>query len=307
MIALAIVLATVPVRAADSHAGQEPDCVYCLAMEIDRLVVLLADPVLKDLVCRLSTERYTPENLSSAMGIPADQLMRRVDTLRGWGLARVVTGEGGIIEAFPGNGARTLRRWTANYCGQGGSCGTGDAVLEPAAVVPISRARLGALAKEVHEACRAANVKIVIAESSTGGMIAEVLTSVPGASIVVERGYVTYADSAKTLLLNVPDALIVDNGAVSAPVVRAMAVGALIVAAPYAQISIAETGVSGPGSDRPNKPAGRVHIAVIQHGKEIMNSRHDFGDIGRDAVNRATVEAALKLILKRLKTGTVRE
>ena len=299
---MACTAAATPARGADAELADDDDtaCVYCLAMEVDRLVVLLADDVLRDVVCRLSHERYTPETLSLALNLPVGEIMRRVDTLRGWGLARVLAPEGGptVVEAFPGNGARTLRRWATKYCGQGGTCSMAEADSHPGSM--SGNDSLAALAREVLEACRAAKVKLVIAESSSGGLLAEVLTAIPGASTVVERGYVVYSDAAKTSLLGVPESLIVENGAVSEAVVRAMAVGALAKAVPYAQISVADTGVAGPGSDRPNKPAGRVHIAVAQNGKHVLHEQHDFGDIGRDAVRRAAVASALKLILKRL-------
>ena len=303
---IACAVASTPVRGADFGRGNadDADCAFCLAMEVDRLVVLLADDVLRQVVCRLSHERYTPDTLSRALNLPVREIMRRVDTLRGWGLARVLASDGGaptVVEALPGNGARTLRRWAARYCGQGGSCGTAD--VYPDRGVASTSDSLAALAKEVLEACRAAKVKLVIVESSSGGMLAEVLTAIPGASSVVERGYVAYSDAAKTSLLGVPESLIVEHGAVSEAVVRAMAVGALAKVVPHAQISIADTGVAGPGSDRPNKPAGRVHIAVAQNGKHVLHERHDFGDIGRDAVRRASVESALKLILKQLAAG----
>ena len=275
-------------------------------MEIDRLALLLSDNVLRDVVCRLAYERFTPESLSLATGLPVADVMRRVDTLRGWGLARAVPREGGrtVVEAFPGNGARTLRRWTAKYCGQGDVCGTVATLAgspDPTADAhAVSDQELAALAREVLDRCRAKNVKLVVAESSTGGLISETLTAISGASRVLERGFVVYSDTAKTTLLGVPENLIVENGAVSEPVVRAMAIGALARTVPHAQISVADTGVAGPGSDRPNKPAGRVHIAVAQNAKGVLHMRHDFGDIGRDAVRRAATASALRLILKSL-------
>ncbi len=153
-------------------------------------------------------------------------------------------------------------------------------------------------ARVVLDACRAARLMLVSAESCTGGLVVGALTEIPGSSDVVERGFVTYSDRAKSEMLGVPPALIESHGAVSEPVARAMAEGALARA--HAQLSIAVTGVAGPGSDSAAKPAGLVHLAAAQRGKGVLHEKHEFGDIGRDAVRRATVEAALDLILKRL-------
>lgn len=153
-------------------------------------------------------------------------------------------------------------------------------------------------ARAVLDACRHAGVMVVTAESCTGGLIAGALTDIAGSSDVVERGFVTYSYDSKSELLGVPASMIAEHGAVSEPVARAMAEGAL--AASPAQISIAVTGVAGPGSDSQTKPAGQVHLASARAGKGVLHEVREFGDIGRDAVRRATVEAALDLILFRL-------
>jgi nicotinamide-nucleotide amidase len=153
-------------------------------------------------------------------------------------------------------------------------------------------------ARAVLEAYRKAGVMVVTAESCTGGLIAGALTDIAGSSDVVERGFVTYSYESKTELLGVPASMIAEHGAVSEPVARAMAEGAL--AASRAQISIAVTGVAGPGSDSQTKPAGLVHLACAQTGKGVLHEVREFGDIGREAVRFATVEAALDLILARL-------
>lgn len=154
-------------------------------------------------------------------------------------------------------------------------------------------------ARAVLEACRQAGVMVVTAESCTGGLIAGALTDIAGSSDVVERGFVTYSYESKSELLGVPAPMIAAHGAVSEAVARAMAEGAL--AASRAQISIAVTGIAGPGSDSQAKPAGLVHLASAQDGKGVLHEVREFGDIGRDAVRRATVKAALDLILARLK------
>ena len=150
----------------------------------------------------------------------------------------------------------------------------------------------------VLDACRAARLMLVSAESCTGGLVAGALTEIDGSSDVVERGFVTYSYEAKTGMLGVPAAMIADHGAVSEPVARAMAEGAL--ARSEAQLSIAVTGVAGPGSDSQAKPAGLVHFAAARAGGATRHEKREFGDIGRGAVRRASVEAALDLILRRL-------
>ncbi len=152
-------------------------------------------------------------------------------------------------------------------------------------------------ARAVLDACRAAGLMVVCAESCTGGLVMGALTEIPGSSDVVERGFVTYSDAAKGEMLGVPPALIERHGAVSEEVAKAMAEGAL--ARSRAQVSVAVTGVAGPGASAA-KPAGLVHLAAAQHGKGVIHEKHEFGDIGRSAVRHATVAAALDLLLKRL-------
>lgn len=154
------------------------------------------------------------------------------------------------------------------------------------------------LAQEVLDACRAAGLKLAVAESCTGGLLAGCLTAVAGSSDVVERGFVTYTNEAKHDMLGVDAALFESAGAVSEEVARAMAEGALALS--RAQIAIAVTGVAGPGSDSQAKPAGLVHLAAARDGKDTLHEKREFGDAGRDAVRRASVEAALDLVLKLL-------
>ena len=109
---------------ASPRIGDNFDCTTCLTMEFDRLVTLLGDDVLRDMVCRLSGERYTPGKLSSAMGVPEGQILRRIKTLRRWGLVDAVRHDSAttIIEPLPGDGAHTLRRWARKYCPTGDEC-----------------------------------------------------------------------------------------------------------------------------------------------------------------------------------------
>src|SRR5690606_25966841 len=153
------------------------------------------------------------------------------------------------------------------------------------------------LAREVIEAAAARGRMVAMAESCTGGLVAAALTAVPGSSAVVERGFVTYSNAAKTELLGVPAGLIDSLGAVSGPVARAMAEGALARSA--AQASVAVTGIAGPGGGSADKPVGLVHFAAAGPAGVVHLERR-FGDIGREAVRLESVRAALGLLLDRI-------
>src|SRR6201999_1734424 len=112
-------------------------------------------------------------------------------------------------------------------------------------------------ARNILEKAREKRLRIVTAESCTGGLIAGLLTEIPGSSDVVERGFVTYSNDAQEELLGVPHPLLATHGAVSEPVARAMAQGALKHA--HAERSIAVTGIAGPGGGNAQKPVGLVY------------------------------------------------
>jgi nicotinamide-nucleotide amidase len=137
-------------------------------------------------------------------------------------------------------------------------------------------------------------LRFTTAESCTGGLVAALLTDIPGSSSVFERGFVTYSNRAKQEMLGVPGDLIADCGAVSEPVARAMAEGALREA--HAHISVAITGVAGPGGGTPMKPVGLVHIAAARENRALIHEACRFGDIGRSGIRMAAVEVALGLL-----------
>lgn len=143
---------------------------------------------------------------------------------------------------------------------------------------------------------RGQGLHIATAESCTGGLIAGALTAIAGSSDVVERGFVTYSNRAKTELLGVAPDLIAEYGAVSEEVARAMAEGALKHSA--AQLAVSCTGIAGPGGGTAAKPVGLVHIAAARQGQTTLHLECHFGDIGRDAVRMRSVEEALKLLLQ---------
>lgn len=152
-----------------------------------------------------------------------------------------------------------------------------------------------ALAEHILAAARAAGVKLATAESCTGGLVAGALTEIAGSSDVFDRGFVTYSNAAKAAALGVPAALIEANGAVSEPVARAMAQGAL--AASLAQAAVAITGVAGPGGASPGKPVGLVHFAVAREGRKTVHHEARFGDLGRSVVRQESVRQALRMLL----------
>lgn len=155
-------------------------------------------------------------------------------------------------------------------------------------------------ANEVLEACRKAGFMVATAESCTGGMIIASLTDIAGSSDVVDRGFITYSNAAKTAMIGVPFALIDDKGAVSKEVALAMAQGALEQS--EASVSVAVTGVAGPGGGSDAKPVGLVHIASALRGKStILHRECRFGaDKTRAEIRHLTVLAALDLILENI-------
>ncbi len=149
-------------------------------------------------------------------------------------------------------------------------------------------------AKTVIEKCRAAGLKVATVESCTGGLLAGALTSIPGSSEVLERGFVTYSNESKSELVGVPGALIAAHGAVSEEVARAMAEGG--IARSRADIAVAITGVAGPDGGTAAKPVGLVHIAAARDGHETQHLARVFsGD--RDDIRLASVSAGLGLLL----------
>jgi nicotinamide-nucleotide amidase len=154
---------------------------------------------------------------------------------------------------------------------------------------------LDPLARTVLDSCRAAGLKLATAESCTGGLIAATLTEIAGSSDVVERGFVTYSNEAKTELLGVPAGLIETHGAVSAEVAAAMAEG--VLARAPVELAVSVTGIAGPGGATPVKPVGLVFLGVARRGGAARTERHVFpGD--RSAVRAASVKRALEMLLE---------
>ncbi len=142
------------------------------------------------------------------------------------------------------------------------------------------------------DALRRDGMTLATAESCTGGLIAAALTDIAGSSDVVDRGFVAYSNAAKTELLGVPAALIAEHGAVSEPVARAMAEGALHRS--NVAVTIAVTGIAGPGGGSADKPVGTVWFGCARRGGPTVTESQVFpGD--RAAIRAATVRRAFEL------------
>jgi nicotinamide-nucleotide amidase len=150
------------------------------------------------------------------------------------------------------------------------------------------------LSEVLLEVCGRKSLSIATVESCTGGMLAAHLTAIPGSSRIVERGFVTYSDAAKTETVGVDPVLIQQNGAVSAAVAEAMALGGLEHAP--VDLTAAITGVAGPGGGTTLKPVGLVYIAVANRdGAVEVRENHLSGD--RAAVRSAAVQVALEMLM----------
>lgn len=147
------------------------------------------------------------------------------------------------------------------------------------------------------DACRSKGVRLATAESCTGGLIAALLTEIPGSSEVLDRGFVTYSNQAKREMLGVADVLLNQHGAVSAEVARAMVAGALHES--HAQLGIAVTGIAGPDGGTDDKPVGLVYFSSATNNGSVGVERFIFkGD--RTAIRLATVDQALTMLMGEL-------
>ncbi|MCI5075918.1 CinA family protein [Oricola sp.] len=155
--------------------------------------------------------------------------------------------------------------------------------------------RVGALL----DLCKQKNIKLVTAESCTGGLIAGTLTEVAGSSAMLDRGFVTYSNSAKTDLLGVAEDIIERNGAVSSEVAGAMAEGALARA--DADVSIAVTGIAGPDGGTDLKPVGLVWFGCAASWAPTFVHKTVFPDHGRAFVRQASVMMAIEILTETVK------
>ena len=155
-------------------------------------------------------------------------------------------------------------------------------------------ATLAEQAAALLELCRAKKLRIVTAESCTGGLVAATLTEIPGSSDVLDRGFVTYSNEAKQAMVGVPSAILARFGAVSRETAEAMAKGALDHAP--AELAVSITGIAGPGGATPGKPVGLVHFAAASRKGALFHRERNYGDIGRSHVRHSSVVEALELL-----------
>jgi nicotinamide-nucleotide amidase len=156
------------------------------------------------------------------------------------------------------------------------------------------------LAAVVLDLCRARGLTIGVAESCTGGLLGARLTATAGSSDVVLGGVIAYQNAIKTSLLGVEDALLREHGAVSEPVVRAMAVGARVSTG--ARVGLAITGIAGPGGGSEEKPVGTVWIATDIDGENESRRLRLIGD--RAEVRQRAAQAVMEMLRRRLLFGT---
>ncbi|PBB67092.1 damage-inducible protein CinA [Mesorhizobium sp. WSM4312] len=154
------------------------------------------------------------------------------------------------------------------------------------------------LAIALFEACRERGIMVATAESCTGGMIIAALTDIAGSSAVVDRGFITYSNDAKMDMLGVSAATLEAHGAVSRETAIEMAAGAL--ARSRAGLTLAVTGIAGPGGGSSQKPVGLVWFGVGLEGQTVTAEHRQFADKGRDFIRRETVGHALELGLRAL-------
>lgn len=149
-------------------------------------------------------------------------------------------------------------------------------------------------ARTLLETFRAQRMTLATAESCTGGLIAALLTEIPGSSDVFTHGFITYANAAKTSMLNINPSLIAIHGAVSAEVARLMALNAQ--RASGADVAVAVTGIAGPGGGTEQKPVGLVHLAVARADGTVTHAEHRFtGD--RSSIRLQALRTALGMVV----------
>lgn len=161
------------------------------------------------------------------------------------------------------------------------------------ALEPALPGWLDDLTTHVLEAACKRELRLATAESCTGGLLASLLTDVPGCSHAFERGFVVYTEDAKQELLGVSKDILENEGAVSEPCARAMAEGAL--AASHADIAVAVTGFADDSTD-PAKPGGLVHFAAARRGGPTLHRKEEFGPRGRAAVRLECLRVCLELV-----------
>jgi nicotinamide-nucleotide amidase len=142
----------------------------------------------------------------------------------------------------------------------------------------------------------AAGLMVSTAESCTGGLIAGALTEISGSSAVIDRGFVTYTNTAKMQMLGVQEETLARFGAVSEETARQMVHGALFRS--RADLAVAVTGIAGPSGGSPEKPVGLVHLAAKSRSGKLIHRKVLYGDIGRTEIRLATIRTALQMLIE---------
>ena len=162
----------------------------------------------------------------------------------------------------------------------------------------VKQGGVSELADRFLEACQHRGILAATAESCTGGLIIAAMTDIPGSSSMVDRGFVTYSNEAKTEMLGVAEKTLRDHGAVSAETAAEMAKGALERS--RAGIALAVTGIAGPDGGSAEKPVGLVWFGLAMTGRPARAEKHIFENKGRDFIRRETVKHALRMGLATL-------
>jgi len=160
----------------------------------------------------------------------------------------------------------------------------------------MSGSDVRALSRSLLDLCRMRKLTIATAESCTGGLVAAALTEIPGSSEVIDRGFVTYSNEAKRIMLGVKASTLSAFGAVSKETAQAMAIGALERAGVDLAVSI--TGIAGPGGATPGKPVGLVHFAAAARDGRLLHRECRFGALGRSRVRERSVVEALRMLME---------
>jgi nicotinamide-nucleotide amidase len=155
---------------------------------------------------------------------------------------------------------------------------------------------LTTLAGEAVAHLKAHNLKLATAESCTGGLIAALITEIPGSSVVLERGFVTYSNAAKQDMLGVSRSLLEQYGAVSREVAEAMAEGALTHS--RADVAISVTGIAGPDGGSTQKPTGLVHFCLLKKSGFLHLEKQHFKHMDRHQVRFASAALVLRYCMK---------
>ena len=158
--------------------------------------------------------------------------------------------------------------------------------------------KIWTFAQAIVDKAGAEGVMIATAESCTGGLVAAAITEAPGASAVLERGWVVYSNEAKSECLGVSMAIVAHCGAVSRQVAEAMAVGAL--AHSRADVAVSVTGIAGPSGGTSRKPVGLVWFGLATRADRVRSERRVFASGDRSFVRMRATETALTLLLRAL-------